>query len=391
MYSEFENARISAISVVVPEDEISIFDEAEYYGNNIRKIERMRKIVGFNKRRVSRDGVTPTDLAQCAAENLIAGTGIARDSVDALVFVEQKFGYNGAMDAYDLHHRLGLSEECVCTGVTQGCAGWVWGVFLCSQMLQAGTFRRILLLNADKPTFRISTADRTQAPLFGDAGCATLIEHTDKPRRSCFGIKTISSGFGALIIPAGGCALPYDYGKPGNDPYNAVLVDEFPNKGGYATNLLMDQMDGDAVFEFTINVVPAHIKSVLGRSGMSPENVAKCCLHQANKQIVQSVGTAAGFEPGDIPTSAFESYGNNTMCSIPTVLAGEYEANEGRFSDKPYLCSGFGCGLVVATALLDLSDAKSLGVRNFKKPEGFKDRAALAAYWKERFSQNAPK
>jgi 3-oxoacyl-[acyl-carrier-protein] synthase-3 len=389
MYSEFDNARISAISVVVPKDEISIYDEAEYYGGNTRRIDRMRKIVGFDKRRVSRDGTTAADLAACAAERLISSAGIDRKTIDAMVFVEQKLGYNGPMDAYELHRRLGLSEECACTSVLQGCAGWVWGVFLCSQMLQGGSLKRILLLNGDKPTFGIRKTDRTQAPLFGDAGCATLIERTSESRRSCFAIKTVSSGFDAIITPAGGCALPYDHSKAPDDPYNAPLLEEFANKGGYGTCLLGDQMDGDAVFEFTINNVPPHIKETLSKCGLAPCDIAKCCLHQANKQIVQSVGTAAGFELDDIPCDAFSKYGNNTMCSIPSVLAGVYEDAGGRFSDKPYLCSGFGNGLVVATAVLDLHDAKSFGVSDYEQAKDAMSRAELIDFWRKRFSKDA--
>ena len=47
--SKFEHAKIAGISVVVPEKEINIYDEAQYYNNSIKKIDRMRKMVGFWK------------------------------------------------------------------------------------------------------------------------------------------------------------------------------------------------------------------------------------------------------------------------------------------------------------------------------------------------------
>lgn len=43
MFVKFEHVKISGISVVEPEKEINIYDEAEYYDNNIKKIDRMRK------------------------------------------------------------------------------------------------------------------------------------------------------------------------------------------------------------------------------------------------------------------------------------------------------------------------------------------------------------
>lgn len=42
-----KHVAITALSVVVPEKEINIYDEAEYYGNSVKKIDRMRKMVGF--------------------------------------------------------------------------------------------------------------------------------------------------------------------------------------------------------------------------------------------------------------------------------------------------------------------------------------------------------
>ena len=58
---EFKNVKISGISVVIPEKEINIYDEAEYYNNSVKKIDRMRKMVGFYKRRVADDTTTAAD------------------------------------------------------------------------------------------------------------------------------------------------------------------------------------------------------------------------------------------------------------------------------------------------------------------------------------------
>ena len=51
--STFNNVKMVAQAVVVPATEINIYDEAQYYGNNIKRIDRMRKMVGFFKRRVA--------------------------------------------------------------------------------------------------------------------------------------------------------------------------------------------------------------------------------------------------------------------------------------------------------------------------------------------------
>ena len=71
MKAKFNNIKISGLSVVVPEKEINIYDEAQYYDNSVKKIDRMRKMVGFHKRRVCDDETTPSDLAYDAAKNLL--------------------------------------------------------------------------------------------------------------------------------------------------------------------------------------------------------------------------------------------------------------------------------------------------------------------------------
>ena len=384
--SAFNHAKITALSVVVPKNEINIYDEARYYDNNIKRIDRMRKIVGFWKRRVADDDVTPSDLAIGAAENLFAKYNIDKKSIDALIFVHQKLSYPGPVDSYEIHYKLGLSEDCICTSVLQGCAGWVWGVFLASQMIQSRSVKRVLLLNADTPAVGIDQSDRNTAPLFGDAGSATLVDYTEEDRKSFFGIKTISSGYDTIICPAGGCRLRYDFDLSQDHPFNKPIVEKFTSKAGYKTRLLRGHMDGDPVFEFTMNQVPAQIKEVLKYCNLKHEDIAKCCLHQANKQIVQAVATGAGFRLESTPYGVFEKYGNNTMCTVPTVLSDLYSNNGNSFESKPYLCSGFGNGLVIATAILDLHDTISTGVCDYEKPSDFMNRDQWVAFWKAKVS-----
>ena len=92
-FSQFRRVAVKGISVVLPPKEICIYDEAQYYDNNVKKIDRMRKMVGFWKRRVVDENTTPADLAIDAAKKLIEGTQTDKDTIDALVFVTQSPDY----------------------------------------------------------------------------------------------------------------------------------------------------------------------------------------------------------------------------------------------------------------------------------------------------------
>ena len=78
-----------------------------------------------------------------------------------------------------LHHKLGLKIDCIATNIQQGCVGWLYGLLMASNLLESGRFKKLLLLNADIPSVCMDIEDRNQAPLFGDGGCATLLEYTE--------------------------------------------------------------------------------------------------------------------------------------------------------------------------------------------------------------------
>ena len=380
---KFSHVKISCLSVVVPQKEINIFDEAQYYDNNIRQIERMKKKVGFYKRRVVDTDTCAEDLALASAKNLIEDNNIDKNSIDALIYVYQQMAYPGVVDAYELHHKLDLSSDCIATGVLQGCAGWLYGLYLCSMLIESGAHRKILLLNADTPSKGKDPADRNSAPLFGDGGCATLLEYTEENHDSYYNIATFSYGYDKIITPGRGFRLNYDFKQSADSAFNAPIIEPFISKAGYKTRLTDAQLDGNAVFEFTINQVPAQIKGTMEYLGLKPEDFSQLCLHQANKQIVQSIAEIVQFPLEKTDYKPFSVYGNNTMCSIPTVLSCQHRKN-GKFEDKPYLCCAYGNGLVSVTAVLDLKDSKCGEIKDFQKDNDFKNRAQWIEYWKKK-------
>lgn len=382
MIKSFEGIRVSGMSLVIPAREINIYDEAEYYGGSQKKVDRIRKMAGFWKRRVVDEDVTATDLGVQAAENLITGTGIDRSSIHALVFVVQQPDYGGPVTSYSMHHRLGLSPDCFVTDIVQGCAGWCLGLFTAFQMVASGTFDRVLVVAADTPAKGLRPDDRVNAPLFGDAGCATLVEADASAGRTSFNVETVSAGFEAIIGPAAGRRMNFDIRKPEDVE---LLTREIPTKRGGIGRLCESYMDGGAVFEFTMSRVPANLKALMTANGTAPDDYGQLCLHQANKQIVQTVGAGAGFALEKTPYAAFETFGNNTMCSIPsTILLTAREAILG--GGTRLLCSGFGNGLVVCSVDLQLGHLASADIREYVRPADHRTNAQWIEYWQTKIA-----
>ena len=385
MIRRFKDIKVSGMSLVLPPREISIYDELEYYGNSEKKAERAHRMAGFWKRRVADPDVTAADLGTQAAENLIASMKLDRSRIEALIFVVQQPDYYGPCTSYSMHHRLGLSKDCYVTDIVQGCVGWCFGLLTACQMIASGVYKSVLLVNGDTPAHGLKSSDRINAPLFGDAGLATLVEYCKGAPETTFNLDTFSEGYESIISlvpgPRGG-RLNFDVREP--DEWKS-LTELFQTKNGRTACLAEGYMDGGAVFEFTTQRAPANIATLMSKVGSSAESYDLLALHQANKQIVLTIGGSVGFPLEKVPFSGFENFGNNTMCSIPATLLQE-RGDVLRAGEKiRTLACSFGNGLVVCSIDLTLESLACAEVKTFVKPADHKTTAEWRQYWRNKF------
>ena len=382
MIKKFKNIKISGLSLVLPPKEISIYDELQYYGNSEKKAERAHKMAGFWKRRVTDPDVTSADLGVQAAENLISSMNLDKSKIEAMLLVIQQPDYAGPCTSYSVHNRLGLSKDCYVTDVVQGCVGWCFGLLTAFQMVASGAYKSVLLINGDTPARKMDPADRINAPLFGDAGLATLIESEEGAPEIVFNLETFSGGFDAIISFLPGGKFGLDLRK--KEDWE-VLASRFDTANGRHACLCEGYMDGAAVFEFSTQKAPENIKALMADTGTTPDSYDLLALHQANKQIVQTVGGNAGFPLEKVPFSGFENFGNNTMCSIPATLLQEKGDVLRSGGAVHALACGFGNGLVVCSIDLPLVGLKCADMKTYVKPADHKTSAEWVAYWREKF------
>ena len=175
------------------------------------------------------------------------------------------------------HGKLGLSSECLAFDVNQGCSGYVYGLYMASQFVQSGGCRRFLLLAGDTSSIGISPEDRSVAMLFGDAGTATAIELDAGAPPISFVLGSDGTGACNLIAPAGGWRQ-----RP-----TAALLERVEAEDGNRRAPFELYMDGLAVFNFTLQRVPALIRGVLELHGWQKEEVHSFAFHQANAFILK--------------------------------------------------------------------------------------------------------
>ncbi len=382
--SVFQHVKLSAIVTVVPEKEINIYDEAEYYDNSIKKIDRMRKMVGFHKRRVVDKKTTAGDLAVAAAQKLLSETEISKNEIDAIVYVVQQPDFINPANAFYIHKELGLAQHTPAFDINSGCAGFVYGMWVASQMVESKTCKKILLVCADIPTREIDLANRNAAPLFGDGGAAMLLEFSPEINKTYYNIETLSSGLEALITPTIGNRFFWNINDDQDFEYIKKLrKQKIVTETGNEVSIFNTYLNGLEVFNFALSFVPENIKKLMEFAGIKENDVDYLCLHQANKQIIQSVAGAVGFPEEKAPYYAFENFGNNTMCSIPTTIC-SYLKEKTDQGEVAIVASGFGNGLTSATCYMKLHELNNIGIAVYKTPEDKISREEYVAYWQKK-------
>lgn len=385
-FSEFKHVRLSAVSAVVPKDEIRLDDEAGYYHNDLRKVQRVKKMIGLDRRRIAPDGVTASDLCLQAAQRLLDETGVDRAGIDALLFVTQSGDYPIPATAFLQHKELGLSPDCAVFDVNLGCSGYIYGLWLTSCMIEAGARKRILLLAGDAG-FRLDPANRVVTPIFGDAGTASLLEYKEGASPLSFSLGSDGAGYEAIIRPGGGARIPHLPETAAKSGYLETVTDASGNPwtvAGYGNTW----MDGMAVFDFTMSIVPEHIRRHLAHKGLEPAQLDYLILHQANKQVVENIAAATGFTAGQTPWETLSKYGNQACASVPCVVCDQLQAACGAQQRLHLMLCGYGIGLSWGSCIGDFTGLHCCGIHDYISPAHIPTQAERIAYWHKKFRRD---
>jgi 3-oxoacyl-[acyl-carrier-protein] synthase-3 len=287
---------------------------------------------GVLKRHVASDGEFGSDLAFNAARMLMENLQLDPGSIDYLLYLSCDLDYYAPTTAGILHHRLGLKSSAGALDLVQGCSGYLYGLQIADALAQSGTHKRVLLLTVSVLTKYIHPQDKGNRFLFGDAASATLIEHTDQGGLGPFLMGNDGSGAEAIIIKNGRSR------HPGVDANAPEIVDEF---GNITTDNHL-QMDGLAVFRFTMRTVPELVTTYLSQQRLKLDEIDLFVFHQPNHYLNELLRKKL-----EIPEERFvhciENYGNTVQNSIPLALHHASTTGQLRKGMRVLLC-GFGSG-----------------------------------------------
>lgn len=324
----FSNVSITGMVTTVGGRAVSFADEGPTLGLSPEEVARLQRSIGLETRHVVvRPDTTTADLCLNSARRLLDGVGLAPDAIDGLILVTQTPDFSSPSTAISLQHRLGMTTSTACFDMRLGCSGFVYGLAAVAGLVENG-LERVLLCVGDVASRIVPTDNHAITPLMGDAGAAILIER--RPGVAKFQLFSDGSGERGLFIPNSGLRRdPQDAGKP------ALM-----------------EMDGAAVFNFTLKRIPALLTDILGFAGWDADQVDRFVLHQPNKYILKNVQKRLKLDEDRLPTSTQSVYGNQNSASIPGTICGflnDLYANAPTRS----IFAGFGVGLSWAACAIE--------------------------------------
>lgn len=379
MFAKIHGARIAAIRAAVPTQEVHIEDELEYYGGSLKKVQRVKNMIGTDCRRLAWPGQTASDFCYAAAEAILKAHPDKRQKIDAIIFVTQSPDFDLPATACILQNRLNLPQSCAAFDVNQGCAGFVYGLWLGASLVSTGC-ENALVLAGDTPANPRDVRNRVIASIFGDGGGAALISRDEKAPALYFSIGTDGEGYEHLIVPVGRCRIPFSR----TFEENRELWDDIEGKEGFPWRLNETFMDGSAVFAFTMRVVPDHINSFIQESGIPKDSIDYFAFHQANRQIITEIAKKAQLPLDKVYSETFSRYGNLSSASIPAVLCDLF-GEAGTTGKSRLLLSGYGVGLAWASCIWDAENCDCAPVLDVPAPENWENaRETMINYWRDK-------
>lgn len=331
-------AYIKAISYFLPERIVSNEELLQAFPE--WSVDKVAAKVGVVSRHVAKEDETAGDLAEKAALSLFFEYGIKPSDIDFVLFCTQSPDYFLPSTACVLQHRLGIPTSAGAFDYNLGCSGCIYGLAVAKGLVLAGVAKNVLLLTGETYTKYLHPSDKSNRSIFGDGAAACLVS-ADKGFAEIgeFSLGTDGSGANDLIVKTGAARQKEETGCSFVDCEGHVQFDDFL------------YMNGGAIFNFTLDVVPTMMKQILVNNKMEKDEVDYFVFHQANKFMLNTIRKVCSL-PQDKFYINLENSGNTVSSTVMIALKDCLNNGTIKQGDS-VMIAGFGVGLSYGGCILN--------------------------------------
>lgn len=338
----FKHKRISGILTILPKKAVKFEDEMANYSFSPAKCMKLKLAMGYNEHRIAEPGQCSSDFCLHGLQYLFENELLKKEDIDALLFVSQSADYYMPPTSNIIHGHFGLKQDCLCMDINQGCAGFELGLIQSFLLLEQPAIKKVVLMNADVLSPKVSDQDRNSKPLIGDAAAITIVEKCESENPIFANIKMDGTGAMVLNIPAGGFRMP-------SSSETAVMEQDSAGNFRSKNNLVMQ---GDEVFNFVQREVPPMIEHLYEQSGVDRNDVDWYMFHQPNKFMLHKLADKLRIPHEKMPANIVENFGNASGVTVPTCIS--YNLGDQLVDGTMKICmAGFGVGLTWSSIMMD--------------------------------------
>lgn len=315
---KYQNVCLEAVGYTLPEEIVTSLELEQRLAPLYQRLRlaegRLELMTGIRERRFWPPGTLPGEVSVQTAERVIAQSGIDRSQIGAVIHGSVCRDYLEPATACSVHHRLGLSSQCVVYDVSNACLGILNGAVQIANMIELGQIRAGLVvgtesgrdlveatvqhLNADTTLTRDGLKLAVASLTIGSASAAILLAD-----------RELSQNGNRLMAATAGA---YTAG-------HALCQGGVNDSVGVGMRPLM-QTDSLELMNQGIAAGAATFAAFLDEAGWSREDIHRTFCHQVTASHRKQMLEALSLEiANDFAT--YETLGNTGSAALPITLA----------------------------------------------------------------------
>jgi 3-oxoacyl-[acyl-carrier-protein] synthase-3 len=285
---------------------------------------------GIKERRILKgEGQGTSVMGAKAVEDLLRKTNTSPEQVDLLICATVTPDYLFPSASNMICKSVGIRET-ASFDLAAACSGFLNALAVGSAFIEAGRYKKVIVVGADKMSAIVDYTDRTTCILFGDGAAAVMLEpNTEGLGVQDFILKSDGEGCESLMQKGGGSAYP-------------------PTHETVEQKLHYIRQEGQAVYKFAVTRMANVSAEIMERNHLVGDDIRFLVPHQANKRIIDATASRMGVSEDKVMLN-IQKYGNTTAATIPLCLW-DYE-NQLKKGDKLILAA-FGGGFTWGSAYL---------------------------------------
>ena len=256
---------------------------------------------GIKQRRILKgEGKGSSDMGAEAIKGLLQKTNTGAEEIDLIICATATPDMIFPSTACIIADKVGATN-CFAYDLMAACSGFLYALSTASKFIEAGAYKKIVVVGADKMSSIVDYTERATCILFGDGAGAVLLE----PSEDGLGIqdsilKSDGSGRAFLHLKAGGSVKPASYKTIDNKEHFIF-------------------QDGQPVFKAAVKGMADVSEEIMKNNNLTADDIAWLVPHQANKRIIDATARRMGVGSEKVMLN-IEKYGNTTNGTIPLCL-----------------------------------------------------------------------